>query len=590
MGGRVHFNNRFAVDQGGSRVIDLADYVLRLLADQGGLNESSFQEIRAHAADKGIDAVAAAIDLGIVAPRQAALAKAGVCEAPFVDLNHYELRLDLASYIPRDEAERLGAFVLFEAGGILTVGMMDPLDLNAVDRLRALLKRDFERVLCEPEQLASLIDRAYVLGVGQDRDATATPESLTTGEEPIVAAVNHMLDEAIDRGASDIHISPDERELVLRLRIDGALQRRQGPGLSAHPAIVQRLKVMAGLDLTQTRRPQDGKFRYTRDGRTTDVRLSLVPTVCGENVVMRLLTCGAAITTFNALGMSHDIIKSLEESLANPHGMILATGPTGSGKTTTLYTALKRLNSPDRNVMTIEDPVEIRMPMIRQIQVNTDIGMTFAGALRSVLRQDPDVVLVGEIRDEETARIAAQAALTGHVVLSTLHTNDAAGAIPRLRDFGCPPFVIGAALLGVIAQRLVRKVCPSCAEATPPNRFEMIRFGLNPDETAGFTAGTGCAACLRTGYKGRLGLYELLTVTDAVRAAIEAAESATSIRQTASAEGMRAMWQDGLDKARTGLTTLAEVSRIVSVFGGTEAGAGIDDASCDSAADLEAAA
>lgn len=590
MGGRITLRFKQHQSEERSRMIDLADYVLRLLADQGRFNESRLDEIRAHASGKNLDAVAAAIDLGIVTPRQAALAKAGVCEAPFVDLNHYELRLDLASHIPRDEAERLGAFVLFEAGGVLTVGMIDPLDLNAVDRLRALLKQDFERVLCEPAQLHSLIDHAYAIGVGKDRDGSATPDSLTTGEEPIVAAVNRMLDEAIDRGSSDIHISPDERELVLRFRIDGALQRRQGPGLSAHPAIVQRLKVMAGLDLTQTRRPQDGKFRYTRDGRTTDVRLSLVPTVCGENVVMRLLTCGAAISTFNALGMSQDIVQTIEDRLANPHGMLLATGPTGSGKTTTLYTALKRLNSPDRNVMTIEDPVEIRMPMIRQIQVNTEVGMTFAGALRSVLRQDPDVVLVGEIRDEETARIAAQAALTGHLVLSTLHTNDAAGAIPRLRDFGCPPFVIGAALLGVIAQRLVRKVCPSCAETTTPNRFELIRFGLDPTQTNGFAAGTGCAACLRTGYKGRLGIYELLTVTDAVRAAIESGASATTLRQTAAAQGMRAMWQDGLDKARTGLTTLAEIARIVSVVGGAENTEDADQPSTDSASAFEAAA
>jgi len=337
----------------------------------------------------------------------------------------------------------------------------------------------------------------------------------------------------------------------LRLRIDGTLHPQQGPGLSMHQGIVQRLKVMANLDLTQSRRPQDGKFRFSHNGQQVDVRLSIIPTVCGENVVMRLLTSAASIRGFTELGLPPGLRTQLEGLLDMPHGMILVTGPTGSGKTTTLYTGLKRLNIPGRNIMTIEDPVEIRMPLIRQVQTNSEIGMTFAGALRSILRQDPDVVFVGEIRDEETARIAVQAALTGHLVLSSLHTNDAAGAIARLREFGCPAFAINGALLGIVAQRLVRKVCTDCAKPAKPDPVLLARFGLT-DGQGQWASGAGCARCHSQGLRGRMGVYELLKLTGSMQGLVDRGVTTRELARAATEAGMQPMHIDGLNKARLG--------------------------------------
>ncbi|MEC9374459.1 MAG: GspE/PulE family protein, partial [Planctomycetota bacterium] len=326
--------------------------------------------------------------------------------------------------------------------------------------------------------------------------------------------------------------------------------------------VVQRLKVMARMDLTQTRRPQDGKFRFTHHGETYDVRMSTLPTVAGENVVLRILPRNASIAGFEALGMSAEHIEQMERLIASPHGIVLVTGPTGSGKTTTLYTALSRLNTPDRNIMTIEDPVEIRLPLVRQTQVNTEIGMTFAGALRSILRQDPDVVLVGEIRDSETAQIAVQASLTGHLVFSTLHTNDALGAVARLVDLGVPRFAVNGALLGALAQRLVRRVCEHCRIEDAPDEATMRFWGLEPHEAGGFSRGRGCGACLDTGYRGRVGVYELLIMTPGLRDAIDAGATPQQLQRAAIESGLKPMWQDGLEKARLGLTSLEELTRL----------------------------
>jgi type IV pilus assembly protein PilB len=498
-----------------------------------------------------------------------AVTRAAVCECPFVDLTAYEIDLRNSSLLPRSVAERQVSFPLFNLGRSVTIGMADPLDLKSVDRLRTLIKADLEVVLCEPAALRALIERAYSLtgGRSQEAAASAPEESETaapvTNEEPIVAAVNQILIQALEQNASDVHISPDERELHLRYRIDGSLQARQGPTLSSHSGMVQRLKVMANLDLTQTRRPQDGKFRFTHHGRNLDVRVSIIPTVCGENVVLRLLASGAALTNFKDLGFAPALATRMEEVIERPHGMVLVTGPTGSGKTTTLYTFLRKLNTPDRNLVTIEDPVEIRLQMVRQVQVNTEVGMTFAGALRSILRQDPDVILVGEIRDEETARIAVQAALTGHLVLSTLHTNDAPGAIARLRDFSVPNFGINASVVCVMAQRLVRRVCGECAQPDTPDPLLMNKF-TGQDKDGQFRRGAGCPRCLNTGFRGRVGVYEMLDLDREIQEAIDRNASSAAIRALAIGRGMRALWQDGFEKARLGLTTVEEVIRIAA--------------------------
>lgn len=543
------------------------DYLARALLDEGLVDQATMDHAVRYAAAEGIPLEEALITTGKLGVKDLAKARAMLCECPFADLEHYDIDLRNTALVPRGVAEKLSAFPLFNLGESVTVGMVDPLNLRAIDQLRQIIRADIEPVLCVPSALMALIAKAYSLGdrgawAEETRDEAASRD-VALGDEPIVAAVNQIISDAAAAGASDIHISPCEHELQLRYRIDGILQTRQGPPLSAHAGLVQRLKVMANLDLTQTRRPQDGKFRVAHGGEPLEVRLSTIPTVCGENVVMRLLRPSAEILDFEQLGIDGRTREILHDLIERPHGMILVTGPTGSGKTSTLYTAIKRLNTPGRNIMTIEDPVEIRLRGVRQIQANPEIGMTFAGALRSILRQDPDIVLVGEIRDPETALIATQASLTGHMVLSTLHTNDAAGAIARLKDLGVPAFIIVSSLLGVIAQRLVRKVCRECAEPSVPETVLLRRFRAEDSPNA-FVRGAGCARCGRTGYRGRIGVYELLRMNPAISARIEAGDSTQQIARLAEQHGMTPLWRDGLVKATAHITSLEEVARAVA--------------------------
>jgi type II secretory ATPase GspE/PulE/Tfp pilus assembly ATPase PilB-like protein len=540
-------------------------WVIASLLEEGVLDAGAVAAARSGAAERRVGVLEELIRTGAVTREGAAIARAATSESAYVDLRHYEVDVRNARLLPRSVAERCEAFVVFDLHDGVTVGMADPQDLALADQVRAALRSEVEFVLCEPEQLRGLIARAYSL-VGDPGEASrpSAAEDLVTAEEPIVAAVNQLLARAAEEGASDVHISPDEDALQIRYRIDGVLHARHGPARSAHGAIVQRLKVMAGLDLTQSRRAQDGKFRFTAGSRTLDVRVSVVPTVHGENAVLRLLSAPSSIRTFAELGVDPSMRAELEELTAQPHGIFLVAGPTGSGKTTTLYTALKRVSTPERNVMTIEDPVEIRLPGVRQVQVSAEIGMTFASALRSMLRQDPDVILLGEVRDEETARTALQAALTGHLVLATLHTNDAPGAVTRLRDLGCPAFAVNAALLGVLSQRLVRRTCAACAAPAAPDEGLSRRFGLAGGE-AGFVRGAGCPGCLTTGYRGRVGIMELLRMSGSVRDLVERDAGAAALRREALSAGMKPIWRDGLDKARLGMTTLDEVARAVAM-------------------------
>ncbi len=545
-------------------------FLERALVEDRLITDQQLTDARRFAIEHECDIIDALTRSNTLNGRDIALTRADVCETPFVELGDYEICYANTHMLPRTVAERYRAFPLFMIDGVLTVAMENPLDLEATDSIRQIVKCEMDTVLCEREALRLLISRAYSLTQGQqganasEQATTAQPTENAEDSQPIVAAVNQLLADAASQGASDIHINPDEHALHLRYRVDGVLHVKQGPSLSMHSGLVQRLKVMANLDLTQTRRPQDGKFRFRHEGRLVDVRLSTIPTVCGENVVMRLLANTQTIKDFHQLGIPAPLVAELEEILRQPYGMLLVTGPTGSGKTTTLYTALSRLNDPSCNIMTIEDPVEIRLPFVRQVQVHTEIGLSFASALRSILRQDPDVVLVGEIRDGETATIALQAALTGHVVLSTLHTNDAVGAVSRLRDFGLPSFVINSAVLGVLAQRLVRRVCGQCQVAANVDDLTRRRFRLE-DGTSGFVKGRGCGRCSQSGYKGRVGLYELLAFTPQVKALVEQGGSVERIRELAVANGMRQMWQDGVEKARLGQTTLEEVANAASV-------------------------
>ncbi len=550
-------------------MLDQDVFLERALIDDGLLTREKLDEARRFMTKQGGDLVDALVGLKLLTGPQIARARAALFEVPYVNLTDYDMCLANSSLVPRAIADRYCLFPLFMVDGVLTLAMDDPMNLDAMDQVRQAAKCEVDAVLAERMSLKSLIGRAYSLGHDMQAAANFGEQVVEVAEselsQPIIAAVDQMLSDAIDLGASDIHINPDDGHLHLRYRVDGELQEKQGPALSMHAALVQRIKVMAQLDLTQTRRPQDGKFRFRHNGQQYDVRVSCVPTVCGENVVMRLLATTKQILSYQELGVPAPIIEKIDRKLDNPYGMMIVSGPTGSGKTTTLYTALAKLNDPSSNVMTIEDPVEIRLPYARQIQTHTEIGLTFASALRSILRQDPDIILLGEIRDEETAGIALQAALTGHLVLTTLHTNDAAGAVSRLLNFNVPPFVINSALLGVLAQRLVRRVCQSCKKPCVPEGVLMERFKIKPG-TKGFVIGAGCARCSQTGYRGRIGLYEFLEFTPGIQSLVERGATTNEIRELAVSEGTRLMWQDGLDKAHMGETTLQEVSRVASII------------------------
>ncbi len=551
--------------------MDSSHFLIQALLADGVITKADVDRAAHHAQANSCAVTDALISLNIVGSRALAILRAKICEYPFVDLNAFDIDLRNAERLPRAVAERLGVFPLFCLDDIATVAMLDPFNLQALDQVRQILKTEVDPALCDSTQLTALIARAYTMvtaGAGDPAQGGEAERDLTTGDEPVVAAVNQILATGADAAASDIHVSPDESALHLRYRVDGVLHPQQGPAKTMHAGIVQRLKVMARLDVTQTRKPQDGKFRFVHRGEPLDVRLSLMPTIHGENVVMRILRAGTKIGTIADLGMEPDTARWYSEAIQSPHGMVLVTGPTGSGKTTTLYTALAALNTPDVNIMTIEDPVEIRLPMIRQIQANPEIGLTFATALRSILRQDPDVVLVGEIRDPETAKIAVQAAMTGHLVLSTLHTNDAIGAIPRLKDFGLPLFAINQGLLCVIAQRLVRRVCAECAGPAPLDQDVLLELGVDRAGAAGLRHGAGCARCSGTGYRGRLGVHELLRMTRRIQRLVEKDAPAAEILGAATIDGFVPLWRDGLSKALRGLTSLHELRQLRSTIDG----------------------
>jgi type IV pilus assembly protein PilB len=546
-------------------LLDSRNFIVRTLLADGLITEADLQRAQQHAMATGSDLLDSMVQLGIATSRRLAIANAKICEYPFVDLAHFDIDLRNARAIPRAVAERLTAFPLFTVDGVATVAMQDPLNLQAIDQLRQMLRCDVDPVVADVEELRSTIARAYTMVSQSGEEAQeAKEEQLTTGDEPIVAAVNQILSSAADANASDIHVNPEERDLLLRYRVDGVLHRQQGPARSAHEAIVQRLKVMAKLDMTQTRKPQDGKFRYRHKNENIDVRLSITPTIHGENVVMRLLRSAARIGPIGELGLPSDMQGWFQEAIQQPHGIVLVTGPTGSGKTTTLYTALNALNTPDVNIMTIEDPVEIRLPMVRQVQANSEIGLTFASALRSFLRQDPDIILVGEIRDQETAQIAVQAAMTGHLVFSTLHTNDAISTIERLQNMGVPSYLVASTLLASISQRLVRRLCQNCCvpEADQllltrvPAALRMLPYRTH----------AGCTACRNVGYSGRLAVFEMLRMTHRMRTMVELNSSPTQLLEGAKADGFRTLFHNGVIRASEHVTSLSEVAAFAQQF------------------------
>ena len=466
---------------------------------------------------------------------------------------------------------------LAQTNGTLTVAMSDPADYYTIQGLELATGLQIEPRLARERDVLEALETIYG---GENAAGGASAETADTelevfsddeedvnhlrdlaSEAPVIRFVNLLISRAVEQRASDIHIEPFENELKVRYRIDGVLHDVEAPARRLQAAIVSRVKIMSKLNIAERRLPQDGRIKLRLMGREIDLRVSTLPTLYGESVVLRILDRSSIVVTLGSLGFPEDTLAQFDRLITKPYGMILVTGPTGSGKTTTLYGALDKINSPDKKIITIEDPVEYQLFGVNQIHVKPQIGLTFANGLRSIVRQDPDVIMVGEIRDAETAEIAIQAALTGHLVFSTLHTNDAAGAVSRLLEMGVEDYLLASSLLGVLAQRLVRKVCEKCrrsAEITPTVQRELGGDGT----PAQVYEGTGCEDCAQTGYRGRSGIFELLLMNDVIRPLILKRSSADMIKDAGVQQGMRTLREDGWHKVRTGVTTVAEVVRV----------------------------
>ena len=509
---------------------------------------------------------------------------------PSINLKYYEVDATVVKLIPQDTAIRYQIVPLSRVGSTLTIAMTDPTNVFAMDDIKFMTGFNVEPVVASETAIAEAISKFY--GATQsEEELSKVMKDLTEGdaadlelaaeeqemnlseleraaeEAPIIKLVNLILTDAVKRGASDIHIEPYEKEVRVRFRIDGILQAVMTPPMKLRDAIISRVKIMAKLDISEKRLPQDGRImiKYRKDGKIKDLdfRVSTIPALYGEKIVMRLLDKENLRLDMTKLGFEPESLAKFERAILRPYGMVLVTGPTGSGKTNTLYSSIARLNTPETNIMTAEDPVEFQLAGINQVQMKDQIGLNFAAALRAFLRQDPNIILVGEIRDFETAEIAVKAALTGHLVLSTLHTNDAPSTISRLMNMGIEPFLVATSVNLICAQRLVRRICQNCKEPMDVPEQAMLDAGFTPEEvkTTTISVGKGCSTCNKTGYKGRVGLYEVMEINDELRELILVGASALELKKKALDQGMIMLRRSGLTKVALGMTTLEEVLR-----------------------------
>jgi type IV pilus assembly protein PilB len=524
---------------------------------------------------------------------------------PMVDAIEGSLETGVLRLITPQIANRYGVIPLRKVGRVITLLMSDPTDLAAIEDVKFSTGMEVSPVCGRFSRIAALLDQHYpigkeltvvggsnlegikaaelaaqsaaemsasedfssegieVMGKDEDEDMDLAALSQEGRSAPIINLVNYLMTEAVRRSASDIHMEPYEKTFRIRFRIDGVLHEILTPSYRLKAAITSRIKIMAKLDITERRRPQDGRIKIKVGDRSLDLRVSVIPTLNGEKVVMRLLDKATLSLDLSVLGFSEDALKRFYEALAKPYGILLVTGPTGSGKTTTLYSALSRLNTPDKHILTVEDPVEYNLRGINQVQVNEDVGLTFSRALRAFLRQAPNVLMVGEIRDVETMEIAIRAALTGHLVLSTIHTNDAPTTISRLIDMGAPPFLVSSSLCLIQAQRLVRRICKKCRAPMTYSLSLLEEMGVSPREVEGisFAKGRGCQDCNNTGYRGRVGLYEVMLITPEIREMVLKGSSSDAIRIQAVDQGMKTLRMDAVDKIKQGVTTVEEMVR-----------------------------
>lgn len=507
----------------------------------------------------------------------------------FADLSDREIDPQVARMVAHSTALRCKMIPIERRNGTLTVAMANPLDVSAVDEVAISTGLEPIPVISVEDDVLEAIFRCFgaaqdvsdIIGAAvqdMDADVSVADEDETDGQQaiqelkeiaegaPVVRLVNAIIARAISARASDIHIEPEPSRVRVRIRVDGILQESMVIPKDLQPSIISRIKVMGNMDIAERRVPQDGRITLLVPPQEYDFRISTYPAIHGENIVIRVLEKSAARITYSKLGLTSDVEEHFERMTLAPYGMILACGPTGSGKTTTLYAVLNTLNSVERNILTIEDPVEYQVPGIIQANVNRKAGLSFAVGLRTIVRQDPDVILVGEIRDGETAQIAVEAALTGHLVLSTIHSNDAAGAMARLLEMEIEPFLVASSVIGVVAQRLMRTICPKCACPYAPGEEMLSRLGLNltRDQMAQLRRGSGCEQCEKTGYRGRIGVFEVLKTDDDIRTAVVARQSAAEIRSIAVKKGMRTLRAAAVEKALEGVTTVEEVVRVTS--------------------------
>ena len=513
------------------------------------------------------------VDSGALSPEQLARALAEQFGLDYVDLSVYQPDVSAMNLVARNAARRFEAAPIgFDESGALVVAMADPSNVLALDDLKLMTGHEIQPAVASAEDVANLISRmsrledavAEAMGEEEEEDGLAAVTDIreTAADAPIIKLVNSIIAQAVEQGASDVHLEPDGRDMRVRFRVDGVLSETTTIPRRMVAGVVSRIKIMGELDISEKRVPQDGRVGLKVEGHGVDVRIVTMPSVLGEGVVLRLLDKGKALVDLDSLGMSGHARERFQTGFRKAHGAVLVTGPTGSGKSTTLYSALNMINSIDKNIITIEDPVEYQLPGVNQLQVNLKSGLSFARGLRSMLRADPDVIMVGEIRDAETARIAVESALTGHLVLSTLHTNDAPSAVTRLTEMGIEPFLTASALDCVVAQRLARLLCPHCKRPTAFSALALAAAGFPATHDVEAYDSAGCSRCKGTGFKGRLGLYEVMPITDEIRSMAIERTSSEEIGRVAVEQGMAVLREDGFERVKQGVTSIAEVARV----------------------------
>ena len=560
------------------------NYILEVLKKAGLVTDEQISEAEEYAKSRSTTILKALKELEYIDRMKVARAVADGFGMEWINLAEKDITRETLDRVPPDVARRYKTVPVEMRDDGLVVAMSDPMNLDVVDNLRHVLKMNVDPIVADEDDITEAIERYYGIAehevsrmleeissgdisfVQEDGSSITEKEAEEEAEEdeaPVIKLVSMLILEACRNRTSDIHLEPMGRKFRVRYRIDGELHEIQGPPRRLQASVLQRVKIMAKMDIAEKRLPQDGRIMIGVLGRELDLRVSALPSSHGESIVMRILDKESMLIGLAQLGFSSEDQRTYEGLISLPHGVLLITGPTGSGKTTTLYACLNHINRPDRKIITVEDPIEYMLGGINQVHVNEGIGLTFAYVLRSIMRQAPNVIMIGEIRDLETAEIAVNAALTGHLVFSTLHTNDAPSAVPRLIDIGLKPFLVASALQSVMAQRLVRKTCPECKVPYTPTDWEIRGMGLTSERLKGatFYRGTGCAACKNTGYRGRIGIFELMTVNEEMQKMIYQKVPSTEIRKVARQNGMKTLREDGILKVLSGATTFDEVMK-----------------------------